>query len=229
MKGIILTIVAGFLIAPSVAAASVVAGQVDDFEDGTVQNWDGSSADPPAPGPPINVASGGPAGVDDNYLHVTSTGGGGPGSKLAAFNVAQWTGDYIAAGVMTIQADMKNFSASGEDLEMRLLIHFGAGGNFTSTLSQTVPADGAWHTLTFGLTAADLTNVGGGNDLNLTLQSVPRILFRHQSGAPTGPGVAPSIVAQVGIDNVRAIPEPATAMLIGLGALVLRNPRRRRA
>ena len=124
MRSIILTIVAGFLAAPSVAAASVVAGQVDDYEDGTVQNWTGSFV-----GQPTNVATGGPAGVGDNYLQVISTGGAGPGSKLATFNDnGQWAGDYIAAGVTSIQVDMRNFSASGADLEMRFLIPFGAGG-----------------------------------------------------------------------------------------------------
>jgi hypothetical protein len=228
MKRVVLILAVGILLAPSVAAASIVAGQVDDFEDGTVQNWIGAFIDPP--GPPINVASGGPAGADDNYLQVASIGGAGPGSKLATFNDnAQWAGDYLAAGVTAIQVDMKNFSASLEDLEMRLLIPFGAGGNFTSTLSQTLPADGAWHTLTFGLTVSDLTGVDGGTDLNLTLQNVTRILIRHQSGPPTGVGVSPSIVAQMGMDNVTAIPEPATALLLGFGALVVGKRRRRRA
>lgn len=226
MKSIVLTIAAGLLVGPSVATASVVAGQVDDFEDGTVQNWTGSFF-----GQPANVASGGPAGLNDNFLQVISTGGSGPGSKLATFNDnGQWAGDYLAAGVTAIQVDMKNFSASGDDLEMRLLIPFGAGGNFTSTLSQTVPADGAWHTLTFGLAAADLTYVGGNPDnLIFTLQNVTRILLRHQDGVPTGVGTAPAIVAELGMDNVLAIPEPATALLLGLGGLVLRTPRRRRA
>lgn len=226
MKNIILTLVVGILIAPSVAAASIVAGQVDDYEDGTVQNWTGSFV-----GPPTNVATGGPAGAGDNYLQVISTGGGGPGSKLATFNDnGQWAGDYIAAGVTSIQADMRNFSASGADLEMRLLFPSGAGGNFTSTLSQNLPADGAWHTLTFDLSAADLSYVGGNPaNLSFTLQNVARILFRHQPGAPTGPGVGVPIVAEAGIDNVRAIPEPATALLIGLGAFILGKSRRRRA
>lgn len=228
MKHFVLILAMGILVAPSVAVASIVAGQVDDFEDGTVQNWTGAFVDPP--GAPVNISSGGPAGVDDNYLQVTSTGTAGPGSKLATYNDgAQWAGDYIAAGVTAIQVDMKNFSSSMEDLEMRLLIPFGAGGVFTSTLSQTLPADGAWHTLTFGLTASDLTGIGGGTVLNDTLESITRILFRHQPGAPTGPGVAPAIEAQMGMDNVTAIPEPATALLLGFGILILGKPRRRRA
>jgi len=219
-------LLAGFLVGPVAAKAGVMLGQVDDFEDGTVQNWGGSFATPP--GPPVNIPSGGPAGVDDNYLQITSIGGSGPGSKLATDNeFAQWSGDYVTAGVTAIQVDMKNFSASGVDLGIRLLFPFGAGGDFTSTLAHTVPADGAWHTLTFGLSAADLVNVGGsGNDLNLTLQNVDKILFRHQPGTPTGVGSSPPIVAQMGMDNVRAIPEPATAWMLVLTGFLLTRRRR---
>ena len=47
--------------------AQVVANQVDDFEDGTTQNWViGGAAGPEFQ--PMNVATDGPGGVDDNYL-----------------------------------------------------------------------------------------------------------------------------------------------------------------
>ena len=56
------------------AALAIGAGQVDDFEDGTVQGW---SEGGPSPNPPVNIATGGPDGADDNYLRNAASGGGG--------------------------------------------------------------------------------------------------------------------------------------------------------
>ena len=57
-----------FLMLPSSATADPVLFQVNDFEDGTTQGWFVSAGPvntiPLAP--PVNVASGGPAGVGDN-------------------------------------------------------------------------------------------------------------------------------------------------------------------
>ena len=72
--------------------AGITAGQVDDFQDGTTQNWSG------APNM-LSVVGGGQGGAGDLYLQVTSVGGSGPGSRMAFKNDAQWTGDYGAAGI----------------------------------------------------------------------------------------------------------------------------------
>ena len=111
------------LISTSVVVFSQVsAGQVDDFEDGTVQNWiigaTGSSS-------PVNVASGGPDGVDDNFLEYTSTGAGSIGSRMAIFNANnQWSGDFISEGIVEIQFDAE---VTTNDLHLRLAFQ-GPGG-----------------------------------------------------------------------------------------------------
>lgn len=196
------------------AQGAIVLGQVDDFEDGSVMNWAGGLG-------PVNVPDGGPLGLGDNYLHLSSNGGFGPGSHLGAFNQFQWAGDYASANVTAVVLDMANFGAT--DLEIRLML-FGLGGEFTSTNAVALPADGLWHSIALSVLPADLTSVGGF-DINATLSGVSRLLIRHQSGPPLGPGQGTPIAAEAGLDNITAVPEPATALLVAL-PLIARRRRR---
>ena len=80
----------GLLAAAFFAAApagTVTLGQIDHFQDGTTQGW--MRGLPMNPAPPINVPDVGPAGVGDHSLQITSTGGGGPGSRFVANNLTQ--------------------------------------------------------------------------------------------------------------------------------------------
>ena len=68
-----------FLLQPGTARA-VSVGQIDDFEDGTLQGWMMGANNITATHM-TNITVGGPAGVDDNFLQVVSheaeaTGGG---------------------------------------------------------------------------------------------------------------------------------------------------------
>jgi hypothetical protein len=210
--GSVVAFVVALALSATPAVATIVFGQVDDFEDGTTMNWAGG------PGQ-SNIPSGGPAGAGDNYLQIVSTGGGGPGSKMGSFNDNQWTGDYTTAGVTSIDADIRNFGTTGA-LHLRLLL-FGDGGNFTSTIPFVVTNDGAWHDAVFPITPADLTAVDGGFDVAATLANITRFLIRHQPGAPDGVGGSPSIVGVMGMDNVTALPEPGTLGLLLLGGAAL--------
>jgi hypothetical protein len=208
---------AGFLYALP-AQGQVVLGQVDDFQDGTVENWNGAAGF-------FSNDDGGPAGAGDLFLRVTSSGQKfGPGSRVASFNETQWAGDYLSAGITAIQADMANFGPT--DLNMRVLLLFGGGGDFASTDGVIVPADGVWRTYTLGLTAADLTFVpfSGTGVLNDTLNSVGRLLIRH-GDSPDGIGGGTPILGDIGMDNITAIPEPGAALLMLLGAVAVRRAR----
>ena len=82
-----------FLFTSYYCVGQVVAGHLDNFEDGTVQGWNIDLFGAGAPNPPININTGGPAGVDDNFLQYTTTGNpGGPGSNQARQSVtgASW-------------------------------------------------------------------------------------------------------------------------------------------
>ena len=133
-----------------------MSGQVDDFEDGTVQGWLTGSVNQ---NPPINIATGGPGGVDDNFLRLTSTGGFGPGSKMVVFNDDQWTGDYLGSGVSSVRMQVNNLGAN--DLVLRLILKDDAHGQSLTTLSPVnVPSGSGWTTVSFSLNSA---NLSGGN------------------------------------------------------------------
>ncbi len=202
--------------------AAVTLGQFDDFEDGTTQNWLVSLLGAPHPAPPANVPGGGPAGVDDNYLQLTSIGGGGAGSRLTVINVSQWAGDYLAAGVQGISMDLRNLSNA--DLSLRLAFNDAAAGPPANVAVSSAPfslaAGGGWTSAYFPIAPGDLTAILG--DASLALSGATELRLFH--GAATGfPGEP--IVSQLGVDNIRAlsapVPEPSTGLLLGIGVAAL--------
>ncbi len=204
--------------------ASPTFGQVDDFEDGTTQNWMVGLANPFVP---VNIPTGGPAGMDDNYMQIQSDPDVGlAGSNLGVFNTAQWTGNFTAAGVTAVEVDMANFGAV--PLEMRVFLCGPTGcftDGFSTTLAQALPADGVWHSLVFDISPAAFTAVGGIDPV-AALQGVTQFMFRHDAGEPSGAGGSTEVEALVGVDNVQAVPEPTTITLLALGALCLLRRRK---
>jgi hypothetical protein len=212
------------------AAPALTLGQVDTFEDGTTQNWIvnllAMGGAVPAP---VNVVDGGPQGAGDNYLRLTAVGGDGPGSRLSVINLAQWAGDYSAAGVTAITMDLNNLGAT--DLSLRLFLGNPLGGPPTDqaiTDAVLLPAQGGWTQAEFALDPISLTVLAG--DLATLLASVTELRLIHNPDATFPP---PPVVAVLGVDNIAApVPEPSslTLMLLGLGfagGAALRGRRRR--
>jgi hypothetical protein len=186
-------IVAVGLSSQSTPAATL--NYVDTFQSGTTLNWVGQSS-------PTNISTGGPGGETDRFLQISTDG-----FHLATFNaVLPWTGDYTAAGIKAIEMDLNQLGAVDDDpVGIRLYV-LGAGSQvFASTVSKPI-ARGEWRRYQFGLTAADLTDVGGGGNLAATLGAVAKVLIRYNVATiPTGPGNQDSITAALGIDNIRGI------------------------
>jgi hypothetical protein len=207
---------------PVTPVAAVSLGQSDTFEDGTTQGWMVGLLGSPHPAPPDNIASGGPAGVDDNYLLLTAVGGNGPGSKLSVINLAQWAGDYPAAGVGAILMDVNNFGNS--DLSLRLLVADPTGGPPTNLAFSTdpifVPAQSGWQQVKFPFTASDLT--AGSGSVNAALTQATELRIYHSTAAVFPSPVSPidPVVVQLGVDNIAAaVPLPASLLLVGSGLM----------
>lgn len=201
------------------ARAAPILGQKDDFKNSSSAGWDNGSANP---NPATVIQTGGPAGTGDAYLRVSSKGGGGAGSKLVVFNSTQWAGNYSLAGVDTIQMSVKNFGSS--TVALRLIVEDERDSlSLTSANALSLPAGGGWTTATFSLKAAD---VRGGN-YGTVMSRVTELNLVHAPNFISTRSASPAISAQIGIDNIVAIPEPgAIAWVFGTMVLVGRRTRR---
>ena len=182
------------------ATLAVTGGQVDDFTGGTTAGWREGG---PSPNPPTNVATGGPAGVGDAYLQNTSSGGFGAGSRMVMFNTTQWTGDYLAAGVLQIEVDMANLGSTV--LEMRIAIVGGSNTQFGSIDGVMLPADGSWRNVIFELNSSSLTLLQGGDSLDTVLANVTELRILHSDSPSFN---ADAINATLGVDNITASQVP---------------------
>jgi hypothetical protein len=151
-------------------------------------------------------------------LQVSAIGGlGGPGSRLVAFAGPGWSGDYLSSGVTQIEMDLRNFGST--ELTLRLLLAGPANSSAISTTPVVLAAGSAWQRVSFGVTVDALTGSPA-----LALAEVNQLRLFH-STTPVSPGE--TIAARLGVDNVTAVPEPTTALLLGAGLLFLWTRRRR--
>ncbi|HMJ05503.1 MAG TPA: hypothetical protein VK474_04540 [Chthoniobacterales bacterium] len=220
---LVLLLLASLLFVRPVSAIGL--GQVDDFENGAVLGWANG-----VPGHLLNINTGGPAGVGDNYLQLISDGVG-QGGRLTMFNLQQWLGNYIAQGVNRIELDLINQGPT--NLSLRLAFKSQNQPNVPGYLSPAMllaPGSG-WQHFSIAITAANLIAIGNPppaafNSFFTTGPGDVRLI--NEVGAADLNG--DFIVAQVGIDNIRAVPEPTTiALVLGAAlALVCRPARWRR-
>jgi len=207
MKQKLLFLFFSLLISTSVLA-QVVADQVDDFEDGTTQGWKHKLANP---WDPENVATDGPAGVDDNYLSMGNSGNNGlQGARHIMSNTdSRWSGNFTSAGILAIRMNVRN--PGSEDLHLR--VAFRGGPNITwiySTTAVVVPNGSGWITIEIPITATDFSVASGGSDtaaeVLADVSTEMRIL--SNDGNDTSPQAAlykgDLRVQTSNIDNIRA-------------------------
>lgn len=204
-----------WLLLASKAQAAIIYGQLDDSQDGTVAGW---AEGPVSPNPPTNVANGGPAGIDDRFLQNVS-GGSQAGSRMVMFNKEQWTGDYKASGITALTLDLANFGDSS--LSMRIMVESSdpsGVSRFGSTTAAVLPPDGLWHPVVFELSPTALSRLFGTRTLAQVLQNVTELRILSSAAGPDRLGEI--IQGTLGMDNLRAVPEPSFVWMAAVGALL---------
>jgi hypothetical protein len=191
-------------------ALPITLGMVDTFQGASSEGWASGVINPT---PPVVVADGGPDGAGDAFLRLNSSGGFGPGGKLVVFNGLQWAGNYTAAGVSSIAMHLNNLGST--DLSLRLFLESATPGVNSASLDPVaLPAGGGWTRVRFAVDPLSLS----GPDPGAVLAKVGMLRLYHGSAAAY-PGEP--ISAQLGIDNVTAVPEPGRALLLGTGLALL--------
>lgn len=198
------------------SARAIVFGQIDTFQDGTTMGWSNG-----APGNLVNIDTGGPAGTGDRYLQLSSNGNLGVGGHLTTFNLQQWLGNYIGQGVNAIEIDLRNTGTT--TLNMRLAFKAQNLMNSPGYLSAPVllaPGSG-WQHFSISIAPANMIAVGGPASYNTFFSTgIGDARIINEVGTSNLNGDL--IVGQVSIDNIHAVPEPAsTALLIGGGWILL--------
>jgi hypothetical protein len=184
---------------------ALVFGQIDDFEDGTLMGWSNG-------GTLTNISSGGPAGANDNYLQLTADGAGSSG-RLTAFNLQQWLGNYVGQGVTAIEIDLRNEGPTS--LSIRLAFKSQNLSNVPGYLSLPVllPVGSGWQHFSISLLPANMIPIGGPAAYNTFFTSgVGDVRIINEVGATNLNG--DFIVGQLGFDNIHAVPEPTTVVLV---------------
>ncbi|MEZ4793011.1 MAG: T9SS type A sorting domain-containing protein [Gelidibacter sp.] len=196
-------LILSFLLTSAIAMSQVAANQVDDFEDGTTQNWGVGGG---ASNPPTNIATGGPNGTDDNFLSYTTTGNpGGPGSKMIIFSLDnQWSGNFTSENIVGIRFDVK---VLGADLMLRIALsdQDSAGPDPTqivTTNAVAVTAGTGWTTVTIPISSSDFTYLLGPNSINYVLANTSEMRILHNSNATW---VGSAIGATLQLDNITAL------------------------
>lgn len=211
------------VVLPLAARGAVIWGQIDDFQNETTQKWISDLRDVGNPNPPISLADAGPAGVGDSALSLSAHGMPGPGGKLVGFNQSQWAGDYLAAGVSGISLDLNNPGAS----DIRLRLAFRSSDTWFSTIEPFfLPSGSGWQSASIPIGDGHLLRLSGKLDYAETMSSVEELRILHNND-PAFQGSL--ITATLLVDNIAAVPEPATGGIwVGLTALAYVAWRHRR-
>jgi len=199
--------------------AALGSGLLDNFTNGTLQNWSSSAA-------PTNQASGGPAGAGDRYLQLVASG-----APLSAVNEFQWAGNAIAVQADRIEVDLNNSGPDPVSVRVMLLTPGCESGGtactaWTSTNPTALASGSGWTPATFSITEANLTRVLGSDSYNTSLANVERVIIRHDDGTPDAPNVATNVNSTLGVDNVE-LPEPSGLAGLVAGAALVAALRRR--
>lgn len=193
-----------FLLSSWFSYSQITAGQVDDFQDGTIQGWIIGNGNPQGFGTSV-VSDAGPNGVGDNVLDYNSTGGGGVGSRMVVFNPnLKWRGNYLDQNIVAIKFDIK---VEINDLNIKVAFQRGTNDNFTRVATSTpiiIEAGIGWTSVELPIAINDLEiidNYLGDYTITEVLQDVSIIRILSN---PNPMWLGESIAANIQLDNITA-------------------------
>lgn len=149
------------------AGATPLVGFVEDWSGTSTHGWGGGSVY-------SNPGTGGVGGAGDGFLLVSMPS---PGHLGANSTGSEYAGNWIFAGVNKVRFYLKDVNQT-QSLE----IHFGIGNtlNFWQCNLGFVPPATSWAQFTVDLsTSANWTRTIGSGTFPAALQSVDRIMVRH--------------------------------------------------
>lgn len=204
-------IIPGLLLLSGLAQA-IELGQLDDFENGDRDGWtygkEGTAQEPAVP--PMRLEPDcGDEGTGDHCLRISANNSTeAPGSRLAAFNRTQWSGDYLAAGVGAIAIRAANVSNTNVTLQLRVRIS-GNGRSYITKDTIAVPRNVGYVDGVIRLSPASfIVSPSEENPTRLfepvadALRNVDRIWIAHN---PEGSIAPPPVLAVAHIDDIMAL------------------------
>ncbi len=195
-----------------VAQGDLVQGVISDFQDGTVQGWDGGTV--------TNILDSGPLGGGDHSLQLANGGGAG---RFAMFNTG--VNGVISPAVSAITSDILRPTGEGP-AEIRLVLFDFSGTRWTSTIAATISDNGLWNNYAFSVLESDLTRVFGSGSYADLVGNLERIMFRYDPGPPNAGGTP--LNGTMNFDNISAVPEPSSMLVLVSVLAVGYSSRRRR-
>ena len=190
MKNIFKIVLTTLALMPAIVYG-ITPNQIDNFQNGTVQNWATGALNPNPP----TILTGGFGGAADKFLRVTSNGGLTAGGKLVFFNDIQWTGDYVGANITSISMRVRNSGAS--PLLLRVAFN-GPAGFFCTADPIHLNSGGTWQIITFPIQTTNLTGTGAASS---TMAGVTEMRILHNSVADYH---GEPVAGQLDIDDISA-------------------------
>lgn len=211
------------LLISSVALSQVIANQVDDFENestetpGIYSNW--TIGSPTVAANQIsNPSNGGPDGAGDAFFSYSTTGNAnGGGSRMIIYSRnAQWSGDFVAQGIVAIKMDVR---ASSGDLTLRVGLSNQDSNSFPTTQMVTttpifITAGTEWQSMTIPISPSDFTIVEASGGLT-PAQVLSSVVEMRILSSPNPFWLGEPGLRTMDLDNITAVTTLSTADVIG--------------